>query len=147
MATSKKPAAKRDALLRQINILGHTRGKLQRQVKALREDLTRRRGEERQLRIDSLKALEVRQWQATDVNVQLTASGEPGFLRVTCRVRGELTEFQNVTTFHILNVCQSLRYVAPETMRSWHQTLRFALEVLDADLPSFRDDVTSKETT
>jgi hypothetical protein len=146
MATSKKPAAKRAAILRQINVLGHTRGKLQRQVKSLREDLARVRGEERQLRIDRLKALEVRQWTATDVNVQLTASGEPGFLRVTCRVHGELTEFQNVTTFHILNVCQSLRYVAPETMRAWHQTLRFALEVLEADLASFRDDP-AKETT
>jgi hypothetical protein len=31
-------------------------------------------------------------------------------------------------------------------MRAWHQTLRFALEVLEADLASFRDDP-AKETT
>jgi hypothetical protein len=81
---------------------------------------------------------EAKNWHSTDVRLQLIASGEPGFVTVTCQFVTSRGCFVRTQDFHIANICQALPYMAPATMQAWREMLAFANDILDKAINTHR---------
>lgn len=73
----------------------------------------------------------IRTWHASQLDVSLIASGEPGLLHVTCTLKTPTITFSRSKDFHVVNICQSLPYTTPITMKVWRENLAIACDVLD----------------